>query len=282
MNKNVTFRKMAIIGLSVLTLFTTSARANVDLIRNGDFTVFNGPDSVPGTSTDPNSSTSILASGKSASIFREVDFWTLSDSTRIASNVRSYLFLPNTATTPGVGAIYAHGSGTFHEVLAGAPGDDSDTLPGGGGNFVGVDAAFPNTISQNIFGLLPNTTYQLSFDTAAAQENGATGTTTDFWTVTLGSTPAQMTLTPTTPQTITIPAQGFSGWMRENLVFTTPSSIPSTGEILTFVAVGQGVPPFLLLDNVSLQAVPEPASWLLVGTGLLGLLAARRSAKKCA
>jgi hypothetical protein len=53
-------------------------------------------------------------------------------------------------------------------------------------------------------------------------------------------------------------------------------------ELLQFLAVGSptGVPPFLLLDSVDLQAVPEPASYALVSVGLLGALFARRQQKK--
>jgi hypothetical protein len=39
-------------------------------------------------------------------------------------------------------------------------------------------------------------------------------------------------------------------------------------------------PPFLLLDGVSLTAVPEPASIALVGVGVLALLALRRRRRK--
>jgi len=54
----------------------------------------------------------------------------------------------------------------------------------------------------------------------------------------------------------------------------------SSTEVLSFLAVGtpSGVPPFALLDGVSLNAntVPEPESYTLLGIGLLGILSVRR------
>jgi hypothetical protein len=51
--------------------------------------------------------------------------------------------------------------------------------------------------------------------------------------------------------------------------------------MLSFLARGTapGAPPFMLLDNVALNAeVPEPATWtmLLSGLGLIGFMARRR------
>lgn len=52
---------------------------------------------------------------------------------------------------------------------------------------------------------------------------------------------------------------------------------------LSFLAVGTpaGVPPFSLLDGVSMVAVPEPQTWgmLGLGLGLVGFAARRRKAK---
>jgi hypothetical protein len=69
----------------------------------------------------------------------------------------------------------------------------------------------------------------------------------------------------------------FSGWLPVNLTFTANS----TSELLSFLAVGTpsgNLPPFALLDGVSLTAVPEPSTWamMLLGFGGLGYAAYRR------
>jgi hypothetical protein len=73
---------------------------------------------------------------------------------------------------------------------------------------------------------------------------------------------------------VSIPSQGFSGWQKQTFTFTADSDV----ETLTFLAFGTpgGEPPFSLLDNVSLTAVPEPAAWamMLAGFGALGALGA--------
>lgn len=54
---------------------------------------------------------------------------------------------------------------------------------------------------------------------------------------------------------------GFTGWTEETL-----SVIPaSSSGLLSFFATGtpNGVPPFSLLDGVSVSDTPEPATWAL-------------------
>jgi hypothetical protein len=62
----------------------------------------------------------------------------------------------------------------------------------------------------------------------------------------------------------------FSGWMLETLDFTATQ----TSETLSFLAVGApaaNLPPFALLDDVSLTAVPEPSTWAMMLVGFCGL-----------
>jgi hypothetical protein len=71
-----------------------------------------------------------------------------------------------------------------------------------------------------------------------------------------------------------IPAKGFTGWMPETFNFTATAA----SEVLKFVSIGapSGQPAVALLDDVSLTgsvpgAVPEPATWAMMGIGFAGL-----------
>ncbi len=69
----------------------------------------------------------------------------------------------------------------------------------------------------------------------------------------------------------------FSGWSLQTFDFTATA----TSEMLSLLAVGSpaaNLPPFALLDGVSLTAVPEPSTWamMLAGFGGLGFAAYRR------
>jgi hypothetical protein len=69
----------------------------------------------------------------------------------------------------------------------------------------------------------------------------------------------------------------FSGWTLETFGFTAAA----TSEVLSFLAVGSpanSLPPFALVDGVSLTSVPEPSTWamMLAGFGGLGFAAFRR------
>ena len=68
-----------------------------------------------------------------------------------------------------------------------------------------------------------------------------------------------------------IPGEGFSGWMLESTTFTY-SGGPT--DLLQFLVVGgpASLPPIALLDSVSLEAVPEPMSVVLMGLGLMAIV----------
>jgi hypothetical protein len=151
-------------------------------------------------------------------------------------------------------------------------------LAGGGNNFVGLDAdpEFNGPLQQTVSGLTSGHTYQLTFDWAAVQLQNRTGATFDQLQASLGGS---------TQNTATVyePTHGFSGWMQQSFDFTATSS----SEVLSFLAVGGpgGLPPMVLLDNVSLTSVPEPAAWMVMLVGLAGLgvaLRVRRGARAAA
>ena len=122
-----------------------------------------------------------------------------------------------------------------------------------------------SAITQTINGLTAGNSYAVSFYWAEAQQEGFSGQTYSGWSVTLGGSAAQVTGDPT------IPSHGFSGWNTETFVFTADSS----SDVLSFLAYGgpAGVPPFALLDGVTMNAVPEPSTVVLMGVGIIGIVA---------
>jgi hypothetical protein len=145
-----------------------------------------------------------------------------------------------------------------------------------GGNFVGADGdpQYSAAFSQEINGLDVGQSYILTFDQAAAQQNGTSGATTEKWQVSLGSETQDSAV-------MDNPSHGFQAWNQQTMTFTATA----TSELLTFLAVGTpgGEPPVSLLDGVSMvsSAAPEPANLVLAVAGLVGLavLRARRRAR---
>ncbi len=170
-------------------------------------------------------------------------------------NSYSFLFTPGSADTTGV-----NGSQYGNLKLWGPNDGSTNGLPAtspDGGNYIAVDSAFQvetgsgaTSISQTLNGLTPGQGYNVSFYDAAAQQSGFNGATFDQWQVSLGS----QTLNSTA---FNIPNHGFSGWTPESLRFTATNS----SEVLNFLATGGpgGLPPFVLLDGVSVAPVPEPS-----------------------
>lgn len=172
------------------------------------------------------------------------------------------------------------------------------TLSPDGGNFSAADGSFGlGTLTQTLH-LVKGQSYNLSFYQAAGQLQGNDGPTTDQWVVTIGGN-----LAPTTSVTlpdgtfwspfitdvvvnedyrwvtplISIPSHGFSVWQPESFSFVAKSAT----ELLGFLGIGAPlvVPPLVLLDGVSIEAVPEPETFALLGVGLLGILLAQRKCR---
>jgi hypothetical protein len=239
-------RKAAVIGFSALLLLTVaiSAQAGTNLVTNGDFESTTNGNGQLGYNTD--------ATG-----------WTIQNSGY------NFLYAPGTADTTGA-------PGQFGTVSLWGPGNGSPnglTTSPTGGNFVAADGAFQvGAIQQTITGLTAGSSYTVGFWWAGAQQFGFTGPTTDQWQVTFGNH---------TQSTIVLsdPSHGFTGWQYQTFTFTADGS----SDLLSFLAVGTpaGVPPFSLLDGVTLEAnqIPEPATWTVLISGLIGGVGAFRMKK---
>lgn len=227
-------------GLTATAVFVCigGARAATELVTNGNFELSTNGPGQPGYNT--------TATG-----------WAISG--------YNFLFAAGTADTTGV-------IGQYGKLALWGPGNGSaNGLPAAsssGGKFIAADGAFEQgPISQSITGLSVGRTYALTFDWAGAQQSGFTGATTEQWKVSLGGD------TRYTPVVNNV-SHGFTGWITQTFTFTATAAT----ELLSFLAIGTppGVPPFSLLDGVSMQAIPEPSSSLILAAGAVAMAGVRR------
>jgi PEP-CTERM motif len=243
----MTLKTMALTGIAALALtLGASSGARADLVTNGSFEMTTAGPGQLGFNTD--------ATG-----------W----------STNGYNFLFAAGTSDNVGA-----NGQFGNLALWGPNNGSaNGLPASspdGGNFVAADGAFQvGAITQTINGLTAGDVYAVSFYWAGAQQRDFTGDTTEQWVVGFGSG-SQSTAV------VNNASHGFTGWQQETFFFAADG--PS--DVLSFLAVGtpNGVPPFSLLDGVSVRSVPEPSAILLMGLGLVGvgIIKQRRRAKAVA
>jgi hypothetical protein len=148
-----------------------------------------------------------------------------------------------------------------------------DSPEGGAFMMLDGDPDFTGPLQQTINGLTPGKSYKLSFYWAGGELSNRTGYATIQLTGSLGgdpfATPVNTNTNPHYPNSMDIPGS-FSGWSLETFNLTANSA----GELLSFLAVGSpanNLPPFALLDGVSLTAVPEPSTWAMMVIGFTGL-----------
>jgi hypothetical protein len=192
--------------------------------------------------------------------------------------------------SPGYNFIYANPLASAPDVSstgdtvtfwnASNGGTTNPTRSPNGGNFYASDPVYnTSAISQAITGLgTKATNYTLTFYYAAAQQTTQTGATTEWWQVTLGGKTNETSV-------ISLPSKGFSGWQTATLQFNNIT--PSSGSLtLSFLAEGTptGLPPFCLLDGVSLIQVPETSASPFVWAGMaaFGVYAAQRRMRRTA
>ncbi len=244
LNKHHIFH--ATLAIAALAVLATSAQAT-DLVLNGDFEQL----LVPGSSME--------FGGRYSS--QQVTSWT--------TNGYNFVFTPGSADTTGA-------TGEYGGIRLWGPNNGSDNrLPAAsptGGNFLALDGAYAvDAVSQTIHGLTPGHTATVSFYWAGAQQKGYNGATTEQFQVSLGS---ETQFTPVLDNV----SNGFTGWEKETLSFVPTS----TSEVLSFLAIGtpNGVPPFSLLDGVSVSVAPEPATFALFILSFPVLGALRRRSKR--
>jgi hypothetical protein len=247
-----------------LSTFAVSAKAN--MIINGNFEAFTGGFSGAASQIDD--------AGTGG--YTELTGWTAGPG---SSGVLGFLIPSGFADTTGVHDVRFNDTFLLWGPGAGG-GGVANGLPAtspDGGNYVAMDAA-PSLrgsgISQTLNGLTTGATYSVSFYWAAAQQHGFDGATTEAVQVSFGS----QTQTTTTFDN---PSHGFSGWMSSTFTFTADN----VSDVINFLSLGgpDGLPPFVLLDGISVDPTPEPGSLTLALGGLfggLGLVTWRRRLKR--
>ncbi len=130
-----------------------------------------------------------------------------------------------------------------------------------GGNWVISDATYlTGAITQTVNGLNPGDTYDLTFYQGMAQDTEnitPPGYVTGQWEVSLGGGSPQYGAAMSADGSVPY----FTNWSQQSMSFTATSA----SEVLSFFAIGTGVPPLVFLDGVDLEdaSAPEPATiWL--------------------
>lgn len=249
-----------VVGAVACSLTLSSAAQAGELILNGGFeNLSNGADKQLN-----------YVGSQSSTRGTKADYWTSGSGANIGLN---YVFSPGTNSAQGqYGAfsLWDNSNGAASNTWEGYGPSGND---GKSGNFIVADgdSRYSAAISQSVAGLVIGQQYTLTFDWAAGQQEGFSGPTEQLsWRVTFGNegySTAELTNV----------SHGFKDWREATMTFTAKAET----QTLSFLAwglpnTGNGIPPFLLLDNVSMNAVPEPTSVALMGLGIVGVIALKR------
>jgi PEP-CTERM motif len=242
----------SLIGLAFIAVVAaTPALATVNLVRNGDFTdLTNGL----GQTTDGAGITTAVG-------------WTTPGFNQVLA-----------VADQGVDTIYgAHNFSLWDQTNGG-----SNTWNGLApvGNILAISGDFPTAynpgipsqgpVSQTVSGLTAGERYVVNFEYAFSQQYTYNGPTVQSLTVDMGSATFYS-------GNYDVANHDFVGWQEGQLNFTATSS----SEVLSFLANGNlPVPPFALVSGVSITAVPEPSTWMLMLVGFAGLAYAGASARR--
>jgi hypothetical protein len=192
-------------------------------------------------------------------------------------NTTGYNFIMTPGVANTTGSLGPYGALTLY-----GPGNGSNNgyvdAPSGH-NYIAADAGLHNPdgtgtapITQIINNLTIGSQYRVTFDWASAQQTSFNSATSEQWIVSFGDTGvAGVDETYSTPFDNNV-NHGFTGWHTTTFLFTATG----TTQTLAFLANGtpEGQPPFSLLADPTLQAVPEPATWamMLIGFGTMGVM----------
>lgn len=224
---------LACTSACALASFATSAQAAPNLVQNGGFETNGGPGFIdmPPSEANANVLATTLANWVNP---RDIPAgsWGFNIVTSLGwLQSQNYYYPGLWGATPG----FQNGNGF--------------TNSSNGGSFIASDGFdYRTPLQQTISGLEVNSEYTLSFEYAHAQEANITGDTWQYWQYSLGS---DSFVTPT----VNVPSTQFRGWYTATHTFTATSAT----EVLSFLAHGtNGLPPYLLLDGVSLTQTNPP------------------------